>query len=76
MDNMIELLKKALPGSQKATGKLINVSQPAIHKWITGKSKPSAKNAIAIERATHGAITREQLRPDVFGPAPDTEARP
>lgn len=24
--------------------------------------------AIAIERATNGAVTREDLRPDIFGP--------
>lgn len=32
--------------------------------------------AIAIERATGGAVTRHDLRPDVFGPAPSTDPVP
>lgn len=73
---MIGLLKKALPVSQKEAGNLLNITQPAIHKWMTGKSKPSAKHAIAIERATKGAVTRYDLRPDVFGPAPESQPAP
>lgn len=39
-----------------------------------GHSRPSARLANAIERATNGAVKREDLRPDVFGPAPDEAA--
>lgn len=33
--------------------------------------RPSALMARAIETATDGVVTRYELRPDVFGPAPD-----
>ena len=64
--NIIDLLKDALPPTQVEAARLLNVTQPAIHKWMSGKSLPSAKTAIAIERATNGKVTRYQLRPDIF----------
>lgn len=67
---MIEILKKALPPTQKEAAALLHLSQPAIHKWLTGKGQPSPMTAVVIERATNGAVTRYELRPDVFGPAP------
>ena len=67
----IDLLKNALPPTQKEAAKLLNMSQPGIHKWLSGKCQPSPKAAVAIERATQGKVTRYELRPDVFGPAPD-----
>lgn len=33
--------------------------------------RPSRVMALAIERATNGAVTRYDLRPDIFGEAPD-----
>jgi len=72
--NIIELLKNSLPAKQADAAKLVNVSQPCIHKWITGKSRPSPKTAVAIERATGGKVTRYQLCPDVFGPGPAPDA--
>jgi DNA-binding transcriptional regulator YdaS (Cro superfamily) len=68
---IIELLREALPAKQAEAAKMINVSQPCIHKWMTGKSQPSPKTAVTIERATGGKVTRYDLRPDVFGAAPD-----
>lgn len=35
-----------------------------------GHKQPSWNLATSIERATAGAVTRHDLRPDVFGPAP------
>lgn len=32
-----------------------------------GRRRPSPETAIQIEAATNGAVTREELRPDVFG---------
>lgn len=34
-----------------------------------GHRKPSHALAARIERATEGAVTRVDLRPDIFGPA-------
>lgn len=36
--------------------------------------KPSPAFARRIESATNGAVTRYELRPDVFGTAPDIKA--
>lgn len=33
-----------------------------------GRRRVSPQNAIRIERATQGAVTRADLRPDIFGP--------
>lgn len=70
--NIIDLLKESFPGTQAEAARIAGVSQPAIHKWMTGKCKPSAKSVIAIEKATHGRVSRHALRPDVFGPMPDS----
>jgi hypothetical protein len=33
-----------------------------------GRRRVSPQNAIRIERATNGLVTRAELRPDIFGP--------
>jgi len=53
-------------GSQQALATACGVTQPAVHKWATGKGRPDAKSSIAIERATKGKISRSVLRPDIF----------
>lgn len=63
-----ELLRSALPPTQAEAAKLLNVSQAAISKLLSGKFLPSYKTAIAAEKT--GKVTRYQLRPDIFGPAP------
>lgn len=47
----------------------VGVTYQAVRKWE--KSRTPAERCRAIERATGGQITRYELRPDVFGPAPD-----
>ena len=43
-----------------------------LHQIAGGFSTLSARLAIRIERATNGVVTREELRPDIFGPlSPD-----
>lgn len=69
-----ELLKNALPPNQTEAARLLRISQPAISKLLSGKFKPSPKTAIAAEAT--GKITRYQLRPDVFGDAPDSSRQP
>ena len=54
-------------GSQKKLADKIGFSQMAVCKAVRS-GLPSARMAADIERATEGAITREQLRPDLFGP--------
>ena len=64
---MEKLNIKKLFGTQKELAKAINITQQSVSDWIVGKKKPSAKNAIRIEKATNGAITRAEIRPDLFG---------
>lgn len=54
-------------GSQTEFAKIVGVKQPSVFSWMSGKTKPSAKNAIQIEKATNGALTRAEIRPDIFG---------
>lgn len=57
-------------GSQGAMAKAIGVTQPLVWQWCNGKRPVAAHHCVAIENATGGRITRYDLRPDVFGPAP------
>jgi DNA-binding transcriptional regulator YdaS (Cro superfamily) len=45
----------------------VGCTQGAVSQWLMGKNKPSPKRAIDIERATDGAVTAEELCPEVFG---------
>ncbi|MBU2800717.1 helix-turn-helix domain-containing protein [Acidithiobacillus caldus] len=46
----------------------LGVSPSLISQWKTGYRRISPETAVRIERATNGAITRSDLRPDIFGP--------
>jgi DNA-binding transcriptional regulator YdaS (Cro superfamily) len=52
--------------SQEALARLIGVTKPQVSRWETGQRKISARQAREIERFT--GISRERLRPDIFGP--------
>ncbi len=56
----------ALAGSETRLSRATGWSQPAINK-ARRRGRVSAELAIAIERALAGAVTKEQLRPDLFG---------
>lgn len=57
-------------GSIAELARVCNVSKQAASKW----NRLPAEHCIAVEVATEGRFTRYQLRPDVFGPAPDSDA--
>lgn len=44
----------------------IGVGQSAISNMLSRGSSPSPANCLAIERATGGAVTRQDLRPDDY----------
>ena len=56
-------------GTQKALAARCGVTQAAVSLWLLG-SRVSAENAMAIERATAGAVKARDIRPDVFDPPP------
>lgn len=68
---MIDAFRTAvdLVGGQSATAKAIGASRARVH-WLYrhGKRCP-AKLVEKVEAATSGAVSRHQLRPDVFGDA-------
>lgn len=53
--------------SQERFGKTLGVTQGAVWQWLKGETRITAERAIQIEKVTGGAITRHDLRPDVFG---------
>ena len=57
----------AILGGRTETKEAIGVSQPTVSNWLRGVHGVAAAHAIRIERATNGAVTRYELRPDVFG---------
>lgn len=59
-------LQKAaeLIGGQAAVGRLFGISRAAVNQW----SQCPPERVIALERATSGAVTRQQLRPDIYPP--------
>lgn len=59
--------------SQAAFAALVDVTQGRVSQWLKGETIP-VERALAIEAATKHAVTRYDLRPDVFGPAPAGKA--
>lgn len=53
-------------GTQKKLALACRVSQRAVSKWLNEESQPTADNAVAIEKATNGAVRRVDILPDVF----------
>lgn len=47
----------------------LGIKPPSVAEWIKRGLAPPER-CIAIEEATGGKVTRYELRPDVFGPAP------
>ncbi|WP_027697221.1 transcriptional regulator [Vibrio litoralis] len=64
---MSKIIQKAIKhfGTQQKLATAIGVSQASIHKWLSGGSRPTAENAMKIERATHSAILAKEVRPDI-----------
>lgn len=63
------------PPKQVSLARACHVFPQAVTRWVrTGKIP--ASYCIAIERATNGAVTRYELREDVFGPDPSKQTKP
>lgn len=60
---------------QTGAARILGVSQGLVWQWLNGETKVTAERAIDIEGKTAGAITRHDLRPDIFGPAPNGSTR-
>lgn len=53
-------------GGQSATARALGVSQPNVYYWLHQAKVVPAEYAIPIELATKGAVTRHDLRPDLY----------
>lgn len=53
--------------TKRKVAEICGISPPALNYW---KRVPS-EHCIELERASEGAVTRYDMRPDVFGTAPD-----
>ncbi|CAN7341867.1 helix-turn-helix domain-containing protein [Acidovorax sp. LjRoot74] len=51
-------------GSQAVLAKAIDVAPAIVHQWRGGLRPVPVQHCLAIERATEGAVTRRDLRPD------------
>lgn len=49
----------------------IGITHPTIYRWLNGRRQPQdVETFVLIEGATGGAVTRADLRPDMFGEQP------
>lgn len=53
-------------GSQKKLADAASISQQLISQLCTSATSISAETSVAIERATKGAVSRSDLRPDLW----------
>jgi DNA-binding transcriptional regulator YdaS (Cro superfamily) len=60
---LIEYLNER--GAQSALAREISVSPVQICQWAWGRRPVPAERCLDIEKATRGAVTCEDLRPDV-----------
>ena len=67
-DNPIEALMRAIEwfGTQEAMAEKLGLHQSNISAALNGNRKLSVQNAVLIDNATVGEVTKEELRPDIF----------
>jgi DNA-binding transcriptional regulator YdaS (Cro superfamily) len=63
-----DLTQAAFANALKKHG--TSVTAQAVKTWADRRSGPSPKMFDAIEAATAGKVTRQDLRPDIFNAAP------
>jgi DNA-binding transcriptional regulator YdaS (Cro superfamily) len=73
MINIQEITKGKL--TVRKTAELCGLTVQAIYKWEKSGQVPS-EYCRKIEIATDGAVTRYDLRPDVFGTSPECTCAP
>lgn len=69
MDTTHILKAIQVAGSQAALASAIGIHPSFVSQWVNDHRPIPAKWCIPIEHATNGAVTRYDLRPDIFGPA-------
>lgn len=64
---LIEYWKNLAPEAKKAFAEKLETSPAYLSQVANGHRNGSPAFAIAIERETGGAVTRAEIRPDIFG---------
>lgn len=59
----------SIVGTQQKLAELIGLSQQGVSYLLNEADVVSAEVAIKIDRATGGKVSKEKLRPDLFGKA-------
>lgn len=77
VDDFETPLEKAIRicGGQSALADKIGKTQQHVSYWRTAKNGVPPEHARAIEIATGGAVTRHDLRPDIFDSAQSEPAQ-
>jgi len=60
-------------GGQSALARALGVKQGHVWHWLNKSGRCPAEHVLTVETATSGAVSRHQLRPDLY-PAPDSGA--
>lgn len=65
---------------QVELARVLGVTQGAVHQWANGLTAVAIERCVPIERATDGAVTRRDLRPndwrDIWPELADSEPKP
>lgn len=66
------VIRKAVvaAGGNAVLAKTIGVQPSLVSQWVTGRRPVAPRWSIAIEGASGGAVTRYELHPEIYGPAP------
>jgi DNA-binding transcriptional regulator YdaS (Cro superfamily) len=57
--------------SQAELARRLSVSPGLVWQWLNGRRQVAAEQVLPIERATNGAVSRHEIRPDIY-PQPNT----
>lgn len=57
----------ACDNNKAVLARLVGVTPAMVWQWENGRRPVPATRCADIEQATGGAVTRQELRPDVFG---------
>ncbi|MHB1266422.1 MAG: YdaS family helix-turn-helix protein [Acidithiobacillus ferriphilus] len=52
--------------SQRLLADKLGVHYSLVSQWLSGVTRITAERAAQIESVTSGAVTREELRPDIY----------
>jgi DNA-binding transcriptional regulator YdaS (Cro superfamily) len=64
----------SLAGGPGAIAAKFNINRRAVAQWIAADRVP-AERCLAVEELCARKVTRYELRPDVFGPAPECQCK-